>query len=158
MEVINVFLSRPNWVPKYVEKQFASFYPLLEELGFRPRTIGKDVVPLSTPFQHVVDLMQQCECTIVLGLPQITVSKGKLKNVDIEKSFSLPTEWNQIEAAISIMLNKPTLMMLQKRVAARGLFERGAANVFVHEFDTLKTSWVSEMVPKLNSLRERVFA
>jgi hypothetical protein len=57
MKIIDVFLSRPNWVHEHVEKQFSMFYPLLEEQGFRARTIGKDVVPLSTPFQHVVDLM-----------------------------------------------------------------------------------------------------
>ena len=158
MKVIDVFLSRPNWVSDNVEKQFSLFYPLLEEQGFRPRTIGKDVVPISTPFQHVVNLMNQCQCTIVLGLPQMRVESGRMKGKEIEKGFSLPTEWNQIEAAISIMLNKPTLMMLHKGVAARGLFDRGAANVFVHEFHTLGPKWVKEIEPKLVALRESVYA
>lgn len=158
MKVIDVFLSRPNWVPEHVEKQFSMFYPLLEEHGFRPRTIGKDVVPISTPFQHVVNLMNQCQCTIVLGLPQIRVNEGRLKGKEIERGFSLPTEWNQIEAAISIMLNKPTLMMLHKGVAPRGLFNRGAANVFVHEFHTIGPRWVKEIEPKLAALRESVQA
>lgn len=158
MEVIDVFLSRPNWVPDHVEKQFSKFYPLLEENGFRPRTIGKDVVPISTPFQHVVNLMNKCQCTIVLGLPQIRVNEGRLKGKEIEKAFSLPTEWNQIEAAISIMLNKPTLMMLHQGVAARGLFDRGSANVFVHEFHTLGHQWLKEIEPKLVALRESIHA
>lgn len=156
MEIIDVFLSRPNWVSEHVEKQFLQFYPLLEKQGFRPRTIGKNVVPISTPFQHVVELMNQCQCTIVLGLPQIYVSAGRLRGKEIEKAFSLPTEWNQIEAAISIMLGKPTLMMRDKFVAARGLFERGAANVFVHEFHTLGPKWLEDLEPKLAALRESV--
>ena len=156
MEVIDVFLSRPNWVSEIVERQFTKFYPLLEQQGFRPRTIGKDVVPISTPFTHVVDLMKQCQCTIILGLPQIWVTTGRLKGRDIEKEFALPTEWNQIEAAISIMLEKPTLMMLDKRVVARGLFDRGAANVFVHEFHTIGPKWLIELEPKLVALRESV--
>lgn len=158
MGIIDVFLSRPNWVHDHVEKQFLKFYPLLEKQGFRPRTIGKDVVPISTPFQHVANLMNQCQCTIVLGLPQIYVSAGRLKGKEIEQNFSLPTEWNQIEAAISIMLNKPTLMMLHKGVAQRGLFDRGAANVFVHEFHTLGHKWLNELEPKLTALRESVYA
>lgn len=158
MKVIDVFLSRPNWVPEHVEKHFSMFYPLLEKHGFRPKTIGRDVVPISTPFQHVVNLMNQCQCTIVLGLPQIRVNEGRLKGKEIEKGFSLPTEWNQIEAAISIMLNKPTLMMLHKGVAPRGLLDRGAANVFVHEFHTLGPKWVKEIEPKLAALRESVQA
>lgn len=158
MDTIDVFLSRPNWVQERVEKQFLQFYPLLKKHGFQPRTIGKNVVPISTPFQHVVDLMNRCQCTIVLGLPQIYVSAGKLKGREIEKSFYLPTEWNQIEAAISIMLGKPTLMMLDRFVAPRGLFERGAANVFVHEFHTLGPKWLDELEPKLAALRESVYA
>jgi len=156
MEVIDVFLSRPNWVVDHVEKHFSEFYPLLEEHGFRPRTIGKDVVPLSTPFDHVVQVMRQCQCTIVLGLPQIRVETGRIKGKEIENAFSLPTEWNQIEAAMSIMLNKPTLMMIHKGVAARGLFDRGAANVFVHEFHTLGRKWVKDFEPKLAALRDAV--
>ena len=156
--MINVFLSRPNWVPEHVEKQFVKFYPILEEYGFNPRTIGKDVVPISTPFDHVVSLMNQCDCTIVLGLPQIYLKSGRFKGKEIEKEFSLPTEWNQIEAAISIMLKKPTLMMLHKGVAARGLFDRGAANVFVHEFHTLGHKWLKELEPKLLALRDSINA
>ena len=156
MEIIDVFLSRPNWVPKHVEKQFEKFYTLLDDYGFNPRTIGKNVVPLSSPFQHVVDLMEECSCTIVLGLPQIRIKEGTIKGADIEKSISLPTEWNHIEAAISIMLKKPTLMMLHKGVAQRGLFEKGAAHVFVHRFHTRGSKWIEEMKPKLMALRESV--
>ncbi|MFA7384024.1 MAG: hypothetical protein WC001_11295 [Desulfurivibrionaceae bacterium] len=156
MEIIDVFLSRPNWVADHIERQFGKFYPLLTEYGFNPRTIGNNVVPLSSPFQDVVNLMNKCRCSIVLGLPQIRVTKGRLKGEEIIDSFSLPTEWNQIEAAISIMLNKPTLMMLHKGVAARGLFYRGAANVFVHEFHTFGHEWIREMESKLVSLRESV--
>lgn len=158
MRVVDVFLSRPNWVPSHVQKHFESFYPLLTEYGFNPRTIGVSAVPLASPFQDVVNLMNKCECTIVLGLPQIRVTTGAVKGKDIEKGFSLPTEWNQIEAAISIMQNKPTLMMLHKGVAPRGLFDRGAANVFVHEFHTLEKKWLQEIEPKLVALRESVNA
>ncbi len=158
MEIIDTFLSRPNWVPDNIEKHFEKFYPLLNEYGFNARTIGKNVVPISSPFQDVVNLMNKCQCSIVLGLPQITVSTGRIKGEKIEKSFMLPTEWNQIEAAMSIMLNKPTLMMLHKGVAPRGLFDRGAANVFVHEFTTFGHKWIKDMEPKLEALREATLA
>ena len=132
MEIIDVFLSRPNWVAERVEKQFGKFYSLLDEYAFNPITTGVNVIPISTPFQHVVESMNRCSCTIVLGLPQIIIKQGSIKGKVITDNFVLPTEWNQIEAAISIMLKKPTLMMLHKGVAERGLFERGAANVYVH--------------------------
>ncbi|MDD2390549.1 MAG: hypothetical protein PHP23_12565 [Desulfobacterales bacterium] len=158
MKLIDVFLSRPNWVAKHIDKQFDQFYSLLEKCGFSPRTIGKNVVPLSSPFEDVVNLMNKCQCTIVLGLPQIHVKSGTIKGENVEKRFDLPTEWNQIEAAISIMLKKPTLMMLHNTITARGLFERGAANVFVHKFHTFGPKWILEMEPKLETLREHVAA
>ncbi|MFA5942816.1 MAG: hypothetical protein WC798_04105 [Candidatus Paceibacterota bacterium] len=120
-------------------------------------TIGTNVESLSSPFEEVVSLMRRCDCTIVLGIPQIRVHSGTVKEQVIEKSFALPTEWNQIEAAISIMMDKPTLMMLHRGVATRGLFARGAANVFVHEFHTLLgPKWVQDMLPKLLALKAKV--
>ncbi len=56
------------------------------------------------------------------------------------------------------MLNKPTLMMIEKGVKARGIFDRGAANVFVHEFRALSEDWIESVNPKLKALRTRVGA
>ena len=154
--MIKTFLSRPNWVPKHIDSHLDKLYLKMAELGFEANTIGKNVTSLASPFDEVVSLMKACECTIVLGIPQIRVSAGKIKDKDIDGNFALPTEWNQIEAAISIMLDKPTLMMLHRGVAARGLFERGAANVFVYEFHTLGSKWVEDTIPKLLALKARV--
>jgi hypothetical protein len=134
------------------------FYEKLDELGLEAHTIGTNVESLSSPFDEVVALMNKCDCTIVLGIPQIKVQQGTIKDEDIGSSFSFPTEWNQIEAAMSIMLGKPTLMMLHRSVANRGLFERGAANVFVHDFHTVGPKWIENMIPKLQALKERANA
>lgn len=154
--MIKTFLSRPNWVPKHIDSHLDKLYLKMAELGFEANTIGKNVTSLASPFDEVVTLMKSCECTIVLGIPQIRIRAGTIKDKDIEGDFSLPTEWNQIEAAISIMLGKPTLMMLHRGVAARGLFERGAANVFVYDFHTVGPKWVEDTVPKLLALKQRV--
>jgi hypothetical protein len=154
--MIKTFLSRPNWVPKHIDNHLEKLYLKMAELGFEANTIGKNVTSLASPFDEVVSLMKSCECTIVLGIPQIRVTAGTVKGVDVTNSFSLPTEWNQIEAAISIMLGKPTLMMVHRGVATRGLFERGAANVFVYEFHTMGPKWVEDTVPKLLALKSKV--
>ncbi len=154
--MIKTFLSRPNWVPTHIETQLGKLYLRMEELGFQPNTIGKNVTSLASPFDEVVSLMKSCECTIVLGIPQIRVTAGSIKGEDVSNTFSLPTEWNQIEAAISIMLGKPTLMMIHRGVATRGLFERGAANVFVYEFHTMGPKWIDDTVPKLLALKSKV--
>jgi hypothetical protein len=154
--MIEAFVSRPNWAPPIIERQLADFYQLLEDAGFKANTIGKSQAPLMSPFEDVRRLMKCCRCTIVLGLPQIFMHSGTVKHEPISSNLTLPTEWNQIEATMSLMLDMPTLVILHKTVAARGIFDRGAANVFVYEFDTLDSNWLTFVRPALNSLKQAV--
>lgn len=156
--MINVFVSRPNWIPTDLASHLSEFYECLTALGLSPKTIGTNVVPMASPFEEVVNLMQRCHCTIVLGMPQIFVDQGCIKTNEIKSKVTLPTEWNQIETTASIMLKKPTLVLLHKSVIARGVFERGAANVFVHEFDCSFSGWCKTLEPSLCALKERVNA
>lgn len=154
--MIETFVSRPNWAPPVIEKKLSDFYQLLEDTGFKANTIGKSQAPLMSPFEDVRRLMKKCKGTIVLGLPQIFMHTGTVKHAAIESHLTLPTEWNQIEATMSLMLDLPTLILLHKTVAARGIFDRGAANVFVYEFDVLAESWLDSLRPALNSLKDAV--
>lgn len=156
--MIDVFVSRPNWIPSGLARHLPEFYECLTTLGLQPQTIGTNVVPMASPFEEVVSLMQRCQCTIVLGMPQIFVDQGRIKKDEIKSKVMLPTEWNQIEATASIMLKKPTLMLLHKSVIARGVFERGAANVFVHQFDCSFSGWCKTLESSLCALKDRVNA
>jgi len=154
--MIETFISRPNWVPIPIENRLKDFYQLLEDLGFRANTIGKSQVPLRSPFEDVRRLMARCECSIILGLPQIVVHTGSVKHEFISAHLTLPTEWNHIEATMSLMLELPTLLLLHKTVASRGIFDRGAANVYVHEFDSQDNSWLAAIRPALHALKEEL--
>lgn len=81
---------------------------------------------------------------------------GTIKHDPMAGNLILPTEWNQIEATMSLMLKLPTLVLLHKAVAARGIFDRGAADVFVYQFDSLDASWPNSVRPALNALKEEV--
>lgn len=151
--MIETFVSRPNWAPPVIETQLGDFYQLLEDAGFKANTIGKSQIPLRTPFEDVHRLMKKCRCTIVLGLPQVFMHNGTVKHVPVEQPLVLPTEWNQIEATMSLMLDLPTLVLLHKTVASRGIFDRGAANIFVHEFDVMAPGWLQGIRPALISLK-----
>jgi len=154
--MIETFVSRPNWAPPPIEHKLADFYLLLEDIGFKANTIGKSQAPLMSPFEDVRRLMKKCKCTVILGLPQLFIHTGTIKHEPITTHLALPTEWNQIEATMSLMLDLPTLVLLHKKVAARGVFDRGAANVFVYEFDSLNDSWLKSLRPALNSLKDAV--
>jgi hypothetical protein len=131
------------------------FYTLLESMGFSPQTVGENVVPMRSPFEEVRDLMQDCQCTIVLGTHQISANDVKIKSVAQDR-INLPTEWNQIEATMSMMLDLPTLVLLHQHIAARGVFERGAANLFVHNFDARERGWAIKLAPALMALKNRI--
>ena len=154
--MIETFVSRPNWAPAIMEDKLAGFYQLLEDVGFKANTIGKSQTPLRTPFEDVHRLMKKCKGTIVLGLPQLFMDTGSVKHIPIDRPLYLPSEWNQIEATMSLMLDLPTLVLLHKSVAGRGIFDRGAANIFVHEFDTMASDWIKELRPALSSLKAAI--
>ena len=153
--MIKVFISRANWVPPAVKANLQELYSLLDSCGFQPMTVGTNVVPMCSPFEEVRDLMRQCKCTIVLGTHQIVAGDVKIKGQPQDRLI-LPTEWNQIEATMSLMLGLPTLVLLHEHVAARGIFERGAANLFVHGFDAREAGWAIKLAPALGALRSKV--
>ena len=153
--MINVFISRPNWVPPVIKANLTEFYTLLDSMGFSPMTVGTNIVPMCSPFEEVRDLMRQCKCTVVLGTHQIIAGDVKIKGVAQERII-LPTEWNQIEATMSLMLGLPTLVLLHEHVAARGIFERGAANLFVHAFSAGEKGWAMKLAPALAALKSKV--
>jgi hypothetical protein len=156
--MIDVFLSRPIWVKRHVASHLQRLDSKLEDLGFHVRTIGTTVTSFESPFEEVVTVMKSCDCAIILGLPYLRVAAGTFKGEQIEKGFGLPSEWNQIEAAVSLMLGLPTLMMLERTVAPRGLFDRGAANVFIHQFRSFGPKWIEDTVPKLVDHKSKVLA
>lgn len=130
-------------------------YALLESMGFNPRTVGASEVPMRTPFDEAKSLMERCKCALVLGTHQIIAGDVKVKGQPRDRMI-LPTEWNQVEATMSLMLGLPTLVLLHEHVAARGIFERGAANLFVHGFDAREKGWAVKLKPALAALLAQV--
>jgi hypothetical protein len=148
--MIDVFVSRPIKIVGMHEHSLKKFYAGLETAGFRPRTIGTSDTPLKTPFDEVKALMEQCKCSIILGFIKLTGEKVST-NHPVEK-IKLVSEWNQIEATMSLMLGLPTLVLLQKGANPTGLFVRGAAPVFVHEFHPMEINWDLQLPHYLSSL------
>lgn len=142
-------------MPDGVRPHLQEFYALLDQFGYRAHTIGNDVVPMTCPFDEVRSVMSRCDCTIVLGIHQLVASDVTLKGIK-QGRLILPTEWNHIEATASLMIGLPTLVLLHENVAARGIFERGAANIFVHEFRAQEPGWSMNVLPALAALKRNV--
>lgn len=155
--MIPAFVSRPNWAPPIIEHRLTELYQLMEDTGFSVQTVGKTQAALQSPFDEVLELMNQCRCSIVLGLPFIFVESARVKHNEPTK-FNLSTEWNQIEATVSLMLGLPTMVLLHHTVAPRGIFDRGAANLFVTDFNVMERDWIEKLRLGLSTLRARVDA
>lgn len=153
--MITTFVSRSTWFPAGLKANLPAFYSLLEELEFSPLTLGTTVAPLQSPFEEIRTLMGRSQCAIILGTTHLIANEVTLKG-KIAGKMSLPTEWNQIEACAALMLNLPTLVILHSNVTPRGLFERGAGNIFVHSHDMRTPKWTRSIRPALEVLKSRV--
>jgi len=136
----NVFVSRPTWIPANFQKGLDSFLRFLEGHQLRPRTLGASDYANQAPLDEVISLMSQCDGAIILGYPQIEITKGTLKGGDIKKTLILPTEWNHIEAGLAYAKGLPLLVIHHINVQ-RGIFDRGTFNSFIYEKDLSDPGW-----------------
>jgi hypothetical protein len=136
----SIFVSRPSWIPDEYKVGIDNFYKLLDIHKLTPRTIGFSDYPNESPMDDVIKLMKKCSGTIVLGIPQIEINKGKIKNIKVQPNQYLSTEWNHIEAAIAHTLNHP-ILVIQHKELKRGIFDRGALNAFLHSVDMNEADW-----------------
>lgn len=134
-----IFISRPNWISEEHEEGLENFYNLLNTIDLNPRTIGQSDYPNESPLDEVIELMKKCSGTIVLGIPQLEISKGILKGKEVN-NILLGTEWNHIEGALARSLNQPLLIIHHNKVK-RGIFDRGAINSFMYSVDMSNPSW-----------------
>ncbi|KAB0663572.1 hypothetical protein F6V25_16355 [Oryzomonas japonica] len=87
--------------------------------------------------------MRECQGAIILGYPQIIVETGSIKDQRIDKNIKLPTEWNQIEAALAYEMELP-LLVIHDIGITRGIFDRGTLNAFIYEVDLSMAGWCLE--------------
>jgi len=137
--MINIFISRPTWITEEFQEGLNGFLSFLDTHDIKPRTLGSTDYPTESPLDEVISIMDECKGVIVLGYPQIYVTKGKIKEV-VNSDFLLPTEWNHIEAALAYIKKLPLLIIHHKGIA-RGIFAHGAISKFIYERDLSKTNW-----------------
>ena len=136
----DIFLSQPTCIPKKQNKGIEDFCKWLKTMGLNPRTLGKTDSPVTDPLNEVLKMLKECSGMIVLGVPQIRVKTGTLKEKKITKPLKLATEWNQIEAALAYSKKMP-LLIIHDIGVSRGIFDHGALANFIHEVDFNDKGW-----------------
>lgn len=137
--MINVFVSRPTKVDPEFEPGLNVFLTRLSDLGLEPRTLGVSDYPTTSPMDEVIALMDRCRGAVILGLPQLTITRGFIRARPVT-DVQLATEWNHIEAALAYAKALPLLVIHHSGVS-RGVFDRGTTNSYIYEQDLKSPDW-----------------
>jgi hypothetical protein len=101
----------------------------LQANGLVPRTAGRSSFSSSQPLQLVSELMEKCHGTVVVAFERTYIETGAERRGSPEmqaiKGSTLPTVWNQIEAAMAYVHNHPLLVLVEHGTKSEGLLEKG---------------------------------
>lgn len=139
---MNVFVSRPTILSTRLEKAYDEFHKRLEDDGFRVRRLGGGDHSRKPPLRAVIDLINQCCGTVVLGYPQTEFHHHARRNSNVQNEFSCvyPTPWNQIEGALAYGCGCPVLVVAHPGISG-GVFDHGITGEGVVHIDLSESRW-----------------
>ena len=124
---INVYLSVGRPFLKIQEDFVASIKSQLASSGLRARTVGRTEYSHQQPLRTVQDLMERCAGTVVLALERVSIESATERRNGVGETriqnVTLPTPWNQIEAALAYSHRMPLLVLREKTIREEGLLE-----------------------------------
>ena len=143
---IPVFVSAPspdNLSPGQ-EESARMILKLVRTAGFEWRALGRSDYPHELPLREVIRMIRHCSGGIILGFEQVHVTGGQVKRgsphaTGITVPLSMPTPWNQIEAALLFAAKLPVMIFREPGVVG-GVFDVGTTELFIHEMPTAATS------------------
>jgi hypothetical protein len=123
----DVFVSVGRTSGDQQEAFVRSLEHLLEDAGFRPRTLGRTEFSSEKPLERVMEIMSGASGVVVIALERKRIEQGvELQRTGPDRAIvneRLPTVWNHIEAAMAYVLGLPLLVVVQDGLHAEGLLE-----------------------------------
>jgi hypothetical protein len=126
---INIFLSVGRALSPEQEQFVAATESFLIAHDLTPRTVGRSDFAHQKPLKRVAEVLRECSGTIIVALERLHIAEGlefrgaaqavALTNV------SLPTVWNQVEAAMAYTLGQPLLAIVETGLRNEGVLEEG---------------------------------
>jgi hypothetical protein len=123
----DIFLSVGHALTPEQELFVEAVKALLKSHDMAPRTVPRTDLALKQPLKHITEVMRACSGTIVVALKRIQIINGtelqdssgtsQLTNV------SLPTVWNQIEAAMAYSMEQPLIAIVETGLRNEGVLE-----------------------------------
>jgi hypothetical protein len=144
---LNVFISSPS----VLNEQQSTFRKMLKIILKNKELIVRDLTPEEYPSERpivrVKKTIQVCNGVIILGMQQMIVKdciiKPGTQNENRRHDILLPTPWNHIEAAISVTLGLPILIISERGIEG-GVFDPEITEESVHQVELNIDSFDSE--------------
>lgn len=99
----------------------------LEANGLVPRTVGRSAFSSGQPLKLVENLMEECCGTVIVAFERTYIETGLDRRGNPEQKAisarTLPTVWNQIEAAMAYVHGHPLLVIVEHGLKSEGLLE-----------------------------------
>jgi hypothetical protein len=126
---MDVFVSVATGLSSKQEEFVSAIEARLRAIELAPCTIGRNTFSSDAPLRAVTELMDRCAGVVVIAVERYRFSEGVERPGSAqEKSLSgvsLPTAWNQIEAAMAHSRGLPLLVLVDEQLRCDGLLEKG---------------------------------
>jgi hypothetical protein len=126
---MDIFVSVGTGLNQRQEAFVGAVEARLRTLGFNPCTIGRNTFSTEAPMSAIIELMDRCAGAVVIAVERYFFERGsERRGSDRECALgtaSLPTSWNQIEAAMAYGRRLPLLVVVDEDLKCDGLLEKG---------------------------------
>jgi hypothetical protein len=123
----DVFLSVGHALTPEQELFVEAVKALLKSHDLVPRTVPRTDLALQQPLKHITQVMRTCSGTIVVALKRIQIIHGielqDSSGTSLLTNVSLPTVWNQIEAAMAYSMEQPLIAIVETGLRNEGVLE-----------------------------------
>jgi hypothetical protein len=126
---IDIFLSVGSALTLEQAQFVDAVCSFLRDHDLNPRTVGRTDFTDRQPLKRISEVLRECSGTIVIALRRIYIDSGnELRDASSTSGLtnvSLPTVWNQIEAAMAYSMDQPLLAIVEAGLRNEGVLEDG---------------------------------
>ena len=124
-----IFLSVGRTSTDRQEQFVSELEKFIQSQDLVPLTVGRTYFSSQQPLKAVADLMNETYGTIVVAFERLIIESGVERRGSPQQkpiaNLTLPTVWNQIEAAMAYSKGHPLFMIVEENLKDEGLLERG---------------------------------
>ena len=153
---IQLFISKPAALSSSQHVIWERLQKILLNNKIPTKFLNPDDYSEYNPMSKVKLTLKNCDGVIVLGLKQIYIEKGILKkytnDFSVLENYDLPTPWNDLEGGMAFMKGIPILIISEKNLGGRGIFDVQNKEEMMHYFSINSDNWweSSEFILTLN--------